>query len=155
MNVTIKNLKYSEFASEETDCFEATVYVDGKRLCIASNDGKGGATHFRPTKGRTHKDVEEVSKELSKENVIGFDFPNNLEWEVSELVSMELHYRPIKKRMKHCIIYVDSECLFGQYKRIDIAPSKQNIQVVKKQPWYTLQHIILNELDTENLKKHI
>lgn len=155
MNITIKNLKYSEFASEETDCFQATVYVDGKSLCTASNAGKGGCTDFRPTKGRTHKDIEAVNKELSKDNVIGFDFPNDLEWEVSELVSMELHYRPIKKRMKHCILYTDTDCVFGQYKRIDIDPSEQNIHAVKKQQWFTPQHIILNELNTEQLYKYL
>lgn len=40
--IELKNLKYAEFASEETPCYEATVYVDGARFCIASNQGQGG-----------------------------------------------------------------------------------------------------------------
>ena len=40
--IELKNLKTAEFASEETHCFEATVYLDGKRFCIASNQGHGG-----------------------------------------------------------------------------------------------------------------
>lgn len=44
--VILKNLKYAAFASEETHCFEATVYVDGKRFCIASNEGHGGPDRY-------------------------------------------------------------------------------------------------------------
>lgn len=46
--VTLKNLKYSDFASEETPCFEATIYVDGKRVGKAFNDGKGSAHRYDP-----------------------------------------------------------------------------------------------------------
>lgn len=39
MNITLKNLKISNFMSEETICFQATVLVDGKKAGIAQNDG--------------------------------------------------------------------------------------------------------------------
>jgi len=42
MDISIKGLKQSEFASRETHCFEATVYVNGKRSFSAQNDGWGG-----------------------------------------------------------------------------------------------------------------
>ena len=29
--IELKNIKHSEFASEETHCYEATLYVDGVR----------------------------------------------------------------------------------------------------------------------------
>ncbi len=50
MQVTLKNLKICNFASEETICFQATVYVDGKKAGTAQNDGKGGCTfcHLDP-----------------------------------------------------------------------------------------------------------
>lgn len=44
--IILKNLKYAAFASEETSCFSATVYVDGKRLCTARNDGHGGCDSY-------------------------------------------------------------------------------------------------------------
>lgn len=44
--IELKNLKTAEFASEETHCYEATVYVDGKRFCIASNQGHGGPDSY-------------------------------------------------------------------------------------------------------------
>ena len=44
--IELKNLKTAEFASEETHCYEATVYLDGKRFCIASNQGHGGGDSY-------------------------------------------------------------------------------------------------------------
>jgi hypothetical protein len=59
--VTIKNLKYAAFASQETSCFEATVYVDGKRFCTARNEGSGGPDRYDalPPKGRYFSSGEE------------------------------------------------------------------------------------------------
>ena len=42
MKLELKNIKHAEFASEETNCFEATLYVDGKRFALVSNEGRGG-----------------------------------------------------------------------------------------------------------------
>ena len=46
MKIELKNIKHSEFASEETFCYEATLYVEGKPFAQVSNDGKGGADHL-------------------------------------------------------------------------------------------------------------
>lgn len=43
---TLKNLKVCEWASEETTCFTATMYVDGKRVGEVSNDGHGGCNSY-------------------------------------------------------------------------------------------------------------
>lgn len=54
MEITVKNLKIAEFASEETLCFEATVYIDGVRAFTAYNQGHGGCNMYHPVneKGR-------------------------------------------------------------------------------------------------------
>lgn len=48
MKIELKNVKHSEFASQETDCFEASVYIDGKRAGTVSNDGHGGCNNYHP-----------------------------------------------------------------------------------------------------------
>lgn len=48
MEITLKNIKHSEFASHETHCFEATVYIDGKRAFGVENDGQGGPNNYFP-----------------------------------------------------------------------------------------------------------
>ena len=54
--IIIKGLKTAEFASEETLCFEASIYVDGIRAFIAHNDGRGGCNMYDP--------INEVGKKL-------------------------------------------------------------------------------------------
>ena len=44
--ISLKHVKYSAFASDESLAFTATVYVDGRFFCHVSNDGKGGDVLF-------------------------------------------------------------------------------------------------------------
>jgi hypothetical protein len=46
MDISLKSVKIAKFASEETVCFQATVYLDGKRALVASNDGRGGSNRY-------------------------------------------------------------------------------------------------------------
>jgi len=53
--ITLKRLKVSSFASEETLCFEATVLLDGLPIAQARNDGHGGMTILRAVTGAEAK----------------------------------------------------------------------------------------------------
>ena len=64
MNIELKNFKHSEFMSQETHAFEATVWVDGKRAFTAENDGHGGADFYLPVKGQTRKDMTKIHKQI-------------------------------------------------------------------------------------------
>ena len=46
MKLELKNIKHSEFASHETFCYEATLYVEGKPFAHVSNDGQGSADYL-------------------------------------------------------------------------------------------------------------
>ncbi len=46
--VELKNVKRAAFASEETDCFQATIYIGGKKAGSVSNDGHGGSNSYEP-----------------------------------------------------------------------------------------------------------
>lgn len=48
MKIELKNIKYAAFASEETYCYSATVWIDGVKCGTAENGGKGGATFIYP-----------------------------------------------------------------------------------------------------------
>ena len=45
--ISLKNLKHFAAGSQETYCFTATVYLNGKRVGTAENDGHGGETIVR------------------------------------------------------------------------------------------------------------
>lgn len=62
--VTLKNVKHAAFASEETFCYEATAYVDGKRFCIVSNDGHGGCDSQHHLKGEDYAAHNEKMRQL-------------------------------------------------------------------------------------------
>lgn len=70
-NITLKGLKIAKFASEETLCYEATVYVDGKAFCIASNQGFGGDDSYNPLRPRggfkTGEQAGKASRALDEE----------------------------------------------------------------------------------------
>ena len=44
----LKNISYYERGSEETPCYNATVYVNGKKAVEVSNDGRGGCDRQHP-----------------------------------------------------------------------------------------------------------
>jgi len=62
MKLELKAIKHCEFASDETNCYEGKVYVDGKPMIEVSNEGHGGCDTQFPIKPFTHKDVEKVDK---------------------------------------------------------------------------------------------
>lgn len=48
MKIELKDVKYAAFASEETACFEASIWVDGKQAGSVRNDGHGGPNWIQP-----------------------------------------------------------------------------------------------------------
>jgi hypothetical protein len=47
MKIQLKSVKHYPSMSQETECFEASVYVDGKKVGFISNDGQGGSNDWR------------------------------------------------------------------------------------------------------------
>lgn len=58
-NLSLKNLKFFEAGSEETPCFTADLYDNGKLVAHVSNDGHGGSNRVYPVGGIYNKDVEQ------------------------------------------------------------------------------------------------
>src|SRR5258708_524136 len=48
MKIELRNVKYAAFASQETSCFEATVYLDDAKAGTVRNDGHGGCNFYHP-----------------------------------------------------------------------------------------------------------
>lgn len=70
MRVELKNVRHSEMASEETECFSATVYIDGKKAGTVENDGRGGADLHHPHSLRDR--LEEIAATLPDIDVSHF-----------------------------------------------------------------------------------
>ena len=52
MKIELKNIKFSEALSEETNAFVADVFVDNEKVAYAKNDGQGGNTYYHAYLGK-------------------------------------------------------------------------------------------------------
>lgn len=70
MKIELKAIKYAAFASQETSCYSAKIYKDGKQWALVQNDGHGGPDHLSPV-GRPYNDpdfwseVKQVERDLA------------------------------------------------------------------------------------------
>ncbi len=135
MQLEIKNLKVSEFMSEETLCFECTLYIDGQSRMIVSNRGHGGCDDHRPSKKSISND--EMNKDL--DNLYAYcktlpprqtDFGEievSLDILVSELVEDYEIKRLLKKDLKKKVCLVKDDKFYSLKEK----PTARLIQIVR------------------------
>lgn len=118
--IELKSVKYCAFASEETMCFEATMYVDGKRFCRVRNEGHGGADMYDKINGGHTGNLWDAVTELDKriratypsvtftEDVHGWDgeMEQSLECLCAELVNRHVTMRDLKNAMRHKWLFI-------------------------------------------------
>lgn len=92
MKVELKNIKHCANLSEETNAFTANVYVDGKKVAYAKNDGQGGETIIHPFEGKRDElvKIEKYFKELK----------STLEDKVDNLIYTDLLNKDKAKQQK-------------------------------------------------------
>ncbi len=103
--IALKAIKHCEFASQETHCYQAVIYVDGKRFATVKNDGFGGSDMVQPIKA----DYSEVLKleELINETYdrepcryFADGFQPTLESICCELVNEHLREKDLRLRLQ-------------------------------------------------------
>jgi hypothetical protein len=95
--IGIKNLKYCDWMSEETNCFTATITVNGKDFCTAQDEGHGGCISFHSLEGNDYKSIVELDlwcknnlPKWTSEYIPNSDMDTDLEIVVGDLVNKEL-----------------------------------------------------------------
>lgn len=121
--LSLKALKYSAFASEETHCFEAKLCIDGKPAFVVSNDGHGGSDSIDPLKfsrgsrDTTFAQVNHINEALAKASDPSEGYPDNLESVVCAMVNAHLLLKSEKAAMRTKLITVkDDEILTRKLK---------------------------------------
>ena len=114
MKLELKNIKHTEWASEETHCYQASLYVDGKPVAIVSNDGHGGCDRdydhpkFKGDYRATMKAVDAYFKSLPKTDACDI-FPEGMEQELefwcADQVNNFLVSRELKKKLKSHVLF--------------------------------------------------
>ena len=59
MKIELKKISFNERMSEETNCFVADLYINGKNVGECRNDGHGGCTDYR---GNTREDDKIIAQ---------------------------------------------------------------------------------------------
>jgi hypothetical protein len=110
MQITLKNIKHSNFASHETECFEATVYIDGKRAGTASNDGQGGPNMYHPNTlaealERHAETLPPTEYDSGGETIT---FKQDADIVIGELLMQHLLAQDLKRAMSRRILFLSS-----------------------------------------------
>jgi hypothetical protein len=74
MKLQLKKIKLYNELSEETICFTAELYADGKKVATVKNDGRGGSTDVYFTEGWRSESAQQVIQ-FAKENPIVYEYP--------------------------------------------------------------------------------
>ena len=111
MNLEMKAIKFSEWGSEETYCYQANVYLDGKPLAMVSNDGRGGCDReyshnkFKGDYRATMKKIDDYFKSLPNTDVgkyknVPEGFEQTFERWCHDQVCTYLYRKDMKKALK-------------------------------------------------------
>jgi hypothetical protein len=162
--IEIKNVKFAAFASQETNCFEATLYVDGKRFANVSNDGHGGPDDVYPLNTMRREDIASWRKRLecietnlkngpkveSKYFADGMD--NCLELVVGNLMNQWHQDKEIKTILKR-VSYIKNGGLYQQPARVK--PTPMNLINIKNAPWWKKDNILLTGLSVQDARAQL
>jgi hypothetical protein len=120
MEITLKNVKHYESMSEETYCFEASLYADGKRVGRVSNRGTGGC-HDYDFDMKTERELDEWCRTnlpkwtFEAETSFGDEeHDTDLEMHISNLVTDFLDNKHLKNLLNKSVIVMDDNCEEGE-----------------------------------------
>lgn len=108
-HIELKNIKHTAWASEETHCYQATLYVDGERWGTVSNQGHGGCDDFH-SETKSWVDIQQLNA-LIGETFPTFDFGDgdalkqNLEMVCCDLVNQWLRDKEFNRAMKSKVLF--------------------------------------------------
>jgi len=133
MDITLKNVKIYAGLSEETIAFNASVYIDGKKVGEAKNAGHGGSNDVdvRDKDGRWNRDLlKEMETEASKHtwSYEGEAHNHSLDSYIGDLVSDVEEQRALKRKCRTQTLFRNPKETynFGEY---HIIKSKFDAQV--------------------------
>jgi len=106
--IELKNLKHSDFASQETYCFEANVYIDGKKAGTVSNQGCGGCHSYHPNTlyQILAKEAAKLPHHEWRLNDEVLSVAPDADTIISELVTEALTAKDLKSGMRRRILFV-------------------------------------------------
>ena len=157
-SLSLEDIKHVAWASNATNAFEATVYLDGEKAMITTNDGRGGANHYygmrgqsRPSFNRMYDACEENAYEFvtSRRSIFfpGYTdkqfkdeinaYENNtrsksglLDLLIEYLVNEHMCLKEMKRQLKAKVMYFDKSD--KSIWAIKLKPTEENLAYYKR-----------------------
>jgi hypothetical protein len=125
MKIEIRNVKYAKFASQETECFEATVLIDGKVVGKVSNEGHGGNNMYYPHDVETT--IDTYAKTLPPCKTEYGDLEMSSDLVIGELFTQWLLAKDLKNTLKTRALFLKD----GKLLQTKKYPKEQLEKIVK------------------------
>ncbi len=103
MEIELKNVKFYERMSEETNAFTADIFVNGKNVGYAKNDGRGGCTDYHHNSAKDREIIDAAEKYCLTLPPINYSFGEidmNLENKIDQLFEEWLKAKDENKLQK-------------------------------------------------------
>ena len=161
MKLELKNIKHTQWASEETHCYQAALYVDGKPVAIVSNDGHGGCDRdydhpkFKGDYRATMKAVHDYFKTLPNTDACDL-FPDGMAQElefwcsdqVNEFLNKKHIMSNVKRILKKVSFMQDGKLMqFGT----NVKPSTMTFQQIRRHDTSLKDVKFLNEMTLDEV----
>jgi hypothetical protein len=112
MQIELRGFKHAKFASEETNCFEAVVYIDGAKAGTVRNDGHGGSNAYQPHS--LYERLKAYSEtlpprplKLTPEKTVMI--PQSPDILIGDLVNRELIARDYRRLIKTAVVFTKAD----------------------------------------------
>lgn len=119
MKLELKNVKFYESMSEETNCFQADLFINSKKIAYVKNTGQGGCTDYYAIDSTIAKEVMRnaeqhfLSLPEEKHEEYDFNYQPTLENRIDDLFEEWLRVKEDKKFAKQ----MEKGLLYGIDKR--------------------------------------
>ena len=137
--IELNNLKHSDFASQETYCFEASVYIDGKKAGTVSNQGCGGCHSYHPNTlyPLLKAEADKLPPEQWDLGGQSLTITPDADTIISELVTEALQAKDLKAGMRRRILFIGEDGSVYETKTMEAAElakqlSRPNLHEVLK-----------------------
>lgn len=158
MKIELKQIKYYERLSEETNCFSAFVYVDGIKCASAENRGVGAMTDIWPIDIK-HKELVKQAEEFCKTLPPyvfsdGDTMPYALDTLVDELLEKHLDEKHKEKQAKKMEKLFNDAIVIGNEKEYFSCRLEKPLSFYIHNSNILTFQIFIKNLITEKLKKY-
>jgi len=119
MKLELKNVKINETFSEETLMFMADLFVDGKKVGYASNDGRGGCTSYnayenqREVLGKAEAFALTLPSTITEFGGKDYEFKSSLESWIDDAVHKIFNDKAQAKAEKKMQLIMQTQIVWG------------------------------------------